>query len=216
MSENKSEYEIREENRLDNWDKSTLKPGSFLKDPTPQTKEEIKNKISSEIQTADVKIDPKEGKKLAEALQSKDLDKATALINSMDLSEKPQYIKPINEFDKKEAQQFADALKSNDPKKIEELIKHTESKKEFNQTADYKFDKKEAQQFADALKSKDISKIPHTTSKEESKELLEKVGTEKSSLNKLLAQSGQQLDMETLNNAMETSNIQQNKSSQER
>ena len=132
------------------------------------------------------------------------------------IQEKIQHNTADYKFDKKEAQQFADALKSNDPKKIEELIKHVDSKKGINQIPDYKFDKKEAQQFADALKSKDISKIPNTISKEESKEFLEKVGTEKPSLNKLLAQSGQQLDMETLNNAMEISNIQQNKSSQER
>ena len=128
MSENKSEYEIREENRLDNWDKSTLKLGSFLKDPTPQTKEEIKNKISSEIQTADVKIDPKEGKKLAEALKSKDLDKATALINSMNLSEKPQNIKPINKLDSKETKIINDALKQANTDKLSDKLSQVAQK----------------------------------------------------------------------------------------
>ncbi len=161
----------------------------------------------------------KEAQLITDALKSNDPKKIEELIKHVD-SKKEFNQTADYKFDKKEAQQFADALQSNDPKKIEELIKHVDSKKGLNQTADYKFDKKEAQQFADALKSKDISKIPNTISKEESKEeskeFLEKVGTEKSSLNKLLAQSGQQLDMATLNNAMEISNIQQNKSSQER
>ena len=74
-------------NRLDNWDKSTLKPDSFLKEPTPQTKERIKTNISNEIQTADVKIDPKEGKKFAKALKEKDLKQAAETINSMNLND---------------------------------------------------------------------------------------------------------------------------------
>ena len=176
-----------------------------------------KGKIQEKIQhnTADYKFDKKEAQQFADALKSNDPKKIEELIKHVDSKKGINQI-PDYKFDKKEAQQFADALKSNDPKKIEELIKHVDSKKGINQIPDYKFDKKEAQQFADALKSKDISKIPNTISKEESKEFLEKVGTEKPSLNKLLAQSGQQLDMETLNNAMEISNIQQNKSSQER
>ena len=186
----------------------------LLDKPTLKDNKKSKNN-HVETQTADIKFDKKEGQKIADALESSDLKKIEELIKHVD-SKKGLNQTADYKFDKKEGQKIADAFKSTDPKKFGQIIKQINNKKGLNQTADYKFDKKEAQQFADALESKDISKIPHTISKEESKELLEKVGTEKSSLNKLLSNSGKQLDMETLNNAMETSNIQQNKSSQER
>lgn len=205
MSEQKKTHSQTVEERikeLDAWERRILQ--------MPTKEEEIQTKLDKFTENIE-----------AEVKFSKNYEKIEQLINnSNNKKEIEQFDDLVNRPTSKEAQLITDALKSNDPKKIEELIKHVDSKKGLNQTADYKFDKKEAQQFADALKSKDISKIPNTISKEESKEeskeFLEKVGTGKSSLNKLLAQSGQQLDMATLNNAMEISNIQQNKSSQER
>ena len=128
-----------------------------------------------------------------------------------DLSEKnpsPKTFTADEKFDKKEAQKVADAFKSRDPKKFGQIIKEINNNKEFNQTADVKFDKEEAQKIADAFKSKDPKKFGQLNNKEKEQvdDLVYRPDPKKQSpLNKLLSNSGKQLDMETLNNAIEES-----------